>query len=162
MTDKPNYSLKGLLNELKEKEKGCGTRLPNFKEQKIICGMIHKNNNIGKILCPVCRAEISALKKGISACEEVQKDILDRMYRLLKEKKCHCKGFISETEECFDREWNECKQQLNLNNTSTNLNLNKGCEKECGIGKVMKCGEINHFTNTPYLCDDCRKAVKDD
>ena len=70
MTDKPNYSLKDLLNELKEKEKGCGKRFEISENRLAICGKYYYDEK-EQTLCPTCQAEISALKKGISACEEI-------------------------------------------------------------------------------------------
>jgi len=66
MTDKTNYSLKDLLNELKEKEKGCGRKIHFLaKENKqLFCGKDER-------YCWFCKEIISALKKGISACEEI-------------------------------------------------------------------------------------------
>lgn len=58
--------LEQLKSELQEKEKGCGKFTPTGwgEGDRIRCG---KSN----IFCPDCYAEISALKKGISACEEI-------------------------------------------------------------------------------------------
>jgi hypothetical protein len=61
MTDKPNYSLKDLLNELKEKEE----ELTKINKKS----MLFQDSYDRKILL---QTEISALKKEISACEEIQ------------------------------------------------------------------------------------------
>lgn len=58
-------TLEQLKSELKEKEKGCGTEIID----KISCGD-KLGTFVTQWLCPTCQAEISALKKGISACEE--------------------------------------------------------------------------------------------
>lgn len=61
--------LEQLKTELTEKEKGCGQEYcledEDGYEIKHICG--HQNRGF----CDKCQAEISALKKGISACEEI-------------------------------------------------------------------------------------------
>jgi len=65
MENKPNYSLKDLLNELKEKEKGCNATIDVTNDLiRVACGDF-------ETYCPTCQAEISALKKGIKACEEI-------------------------------------------------------------------------------------------
>jgi len=69
MTDKPNYSLKDLLNELKDKEKGL--ELLNKRLHKAY--LLNRTQEYTKLLLKAVKleGEISALKKGISACEEI-------------------------------------------------------------------------------------------
>jgi len=259
MTDKPNYSLKDLLNELKSKEE----ELLKWDIQFI-----------GTRFTEILQAEISALKKGISACEEIfnsqHRDISTKANELysttdisvtshnvcLGDQSPHvdnthqgnicCQGcyrlglkdgqesmrkecfevvvnlmevvdnLIKETQnikeilinqsfnhyhtedckicECIDRleQLSQSQQhedlpamgrtevslgngnpkhnspadtqfQNNLNNTSTNLNLNKGCGKKVlcdGININYRCGD--NFKDGKTYCDDCKKlkAVK--
>lgn len=77
-------NLEQLKSELKEKEKGCGDF--HCKKCSLKCG----DTIDGKLyLCQTCQAEISALKKGISACEEI----------LNSQQKCKGKG-EKEKREC--------------------------------------------------------------
>jgi hypothetical protein len=65
-------NLSQLKSELQEKEKGCGKRFNYYGDGNFvntICTMHGINCN--GVYCPTCQAEISALKKGISACEEI-------------------------------------------------------------------------------------------
>ena len=57
-------TLEQLKSELKEKEKGCGTSI-TIGISYSYCGFQNR------CFCDKCQAEISALKKGISACEEI-------------------------------------------------------------------------------------------
>jgi hypothetical protein len=72
MTDKPNYSLKDLLNELKEKEKEVNLLIKNggCVDCKLMYGSWFLCNDCKELNLRL-EAEISALKKGISACEEI-------------------------------------------------------------------------------------------
>jgi hypothetical protein len=51
------------------------------------------------------------LLKKLSILKEYQAKF-DKLKELLKQKKCHGRNFIGETEECFEREWNECIDKL--------------------------------------------------
>lgn len=67
--------LNELKSELKEKEKGCGKT--KWEEgRKRICGIGH---GINLFYCPTCQAKIEIYKKGISACEEKDKDIVENI-----------------------------------------------------------------------------------
>ncbi len=56
--------LEQLKSELQEKEKGCNTSI-TVGISYSYCGLQNR------CFCDKCQAEISALKKGISACEEI-------------------------------------------------------------------------------------------
>lgn len=89
MTDKPNYSLKDLLNELKKKEKefeNCEIVIQdNNKSKDIFEEVLNIKLESKEYLeldveqqCSLImskKAEISALKKGIKACEEYENKI---------------------------------------------------------------------------------------
>jgi hypothetical protein len=51
------------------------------------------------------------LNTKLSTLKECQAKF-DKLKELLKQKKCHGRNFIGETEECFEREWNECLDEL--------------------------------------------------
>ena len=68
--------LEQLKSELKEKEKGCGTEIID----KVSCGD-KLGTFVTQWLCPTCQAEISALKKEISACEEIQEQSTIEHYK---------------------------------------------------------------------------------
>jgi hypothetical protein len=146
MTDKPNYSLKDLLNELKEKER----LRERWKQHIQIMG-----NNIrpefsmktNTVLLAEVEAEISALKKGIKACEEIlnsqelnsispneQKKMQQAENRI--EPRGLLEGDSVDKTAVPDTQTNcplgETIEDFNLNNTSTNLNLNK-------LKAVKKC-----------------------
>jgi hypothetical protein len=90
--------LEQLKSELKEKEKGCGTEIID----KVSCGD-KLGTFVTQWLCPSCKAEISALKKGISACEERNKEILEIVDKLkIKHTKEH-RGCGDPSECCFNR-----------------------------------------------------------
>ena len=72
--------LEQLKTELKEKEKGCGKRFEISENRLAICGKYYYDEK-EQTLCPTCQAEISALKKEISACEEIQEQPTIKHYK---------------------------------------------------------------------------------
>jgi len=92
--------MKTIKDLIKETEKGCGRDFNHPRFGLIICGMLGSTLP----LCIVCQAKLSTLK----SCQAK----FDKLKELLKQKKCHGINFIGETEECFEREWNECLDEL--------------------------------------------------
>jgi hypothetical protein len=65
-------TLEQLKSELTEKEKGCGLYIGENRIGNLLCGKNYwLNGQYAFQFCPTCQAEISALKKGISTCEEI-------------------------------------------------------------------------------------------
>jgi hypothetical protein len=71
----------------------------NWSEKEIVHFL---RKNVEKFV--ELEAKLSTLKKYQAK--------FDRLKELLKQKKCHGRNFIGETEECFEREWNECIDEL--------------------------------------------------
>ena len=82
MKNKMNQ-LEQLKQELKEKEKGCGTSITVGIDYSY-CGFQNR------CFCDKCQAEISSLKKGISACEERDKEWIS----WIKSLDCYTMGHI--------------------------------------------------------------------
>jgi hypothetical protein len=98
-----------MLNKsILEVEKGCGKKfnemIDNNYQKLWQCGGQKDMFDEKKEYCPTCQAKLSTLKE----CQAK----FDKLKELLKQKKCHGRNFIGETEECFEREWNECIDEL--------------------------------------------------
>jgi hypothetical protein len=67
-----NNKYEQLKAELQEIEKGCGSFVPYWERN---CGQFEDlKHSDHYIYCPTCQAKIEYLKKGISACEELEKE----------------------------------------------------------------------------------------
>jgi hypothetical protein len=105
MTDKPNYSLKDLLNELKEKEKELvkiEERIKKYEIKENNQFFSKKGFNSLKRDMAVCQAEISALKSGISVATKLIEDEIKDW----EEKKTEMLIFINRTGGCIIKEKN--------------------------------------------------------
>ena len=95
-----------LKTEIEKINQGCGKRFEISENRLAICGKYYYDEK-EQTLCPTCQAEISALKKGISACEEAlsqrNKEILEIIDKLkIKHTKEH-RGCGDPSECCFNR-----------------------------------------------------------
>ncbi len=163
--------LEQLKSELAKINQGCGKNLGAYmeipKEYENASDKIRKEKSFSvevicgkQELCPSCQAEISALKKGISACEERDKEILEKIEiwrdNLTKKKM-----------DFYEEDIDELKQQL----TNQSQQDKPRVQDKLGCGKHFKvfehryatCGNHYYDEDSPTLCDDCKKlkAVKD-
>ncbi len=104
-----------LKTEIKKINQGCGKRFEISENRLAICGKYYYDEK-EQTLCPTCQAEISALKKGISACEEAlsqrNKEILEIIdHEIEEEMKAIDKKVIRKTWDIVD-ELRYLKRQL--------------------------------------------------
>ena len=111
-----------LIAELKEKKKGCGNSLGtynrglNFKDE--VCGgnweeyyyedgdHTHRDDQWVITLCPTCQAEITALQKGIDACD----DLIKKEIEFLEE--IYNQSYSRKTDELIIEKLNQLKAEI--------------------------------------------------
>jgi hypothetical protein len=111
--------LEQLKTEIEKINQGCGKRFEISENRLAICGKYYYDEK-EQTLCPSCQAEISALKKGISACEERNKEILEIIEKITSWT-CKCGCITFDDKKCRmcgsdpaygEIDYKELKQQL--------------------------------------------------